>query len=119
MTLAKYADIYSTPVPPLFETVTGVHHLNQAQKIYIIIKLFPSNLRDFQTDGRLFSTLETMAATVIMSYNKMRTRYGCSNVIVYKVSKLFELDVNLSLDQLCNLSTQIRSGFIKNNQQTC
>jgi hypothetical protein len=84
-------------------------------KISIVTQLLPTNLHDFHPAGRLFPVLEMMAATIIMSYNKMRGRYTTSNPIVYKVKELFLHDPNLSLSLLRIMSSEIRSGFINDN----
>ena len=51
-------------------------------------RLLPTNLHDFNPAGRLFPVLEMMAATIIMSYNKMKHRYTQSNPIVHKLEEL-------------------------------
>ena len=116
MTLTEHKNIFAVPVPPMFESVKGIYRIDQQMKTLIVTKLLPSNLVDFQPSGRLFCALEDMAATLIMSYNKMRTRYYGSNPIVYKMEKLFEDDPNLSLKLLTTMSTQIHDGFTFNNR---
>jgi hypothetical protein len=115
MTLAEYKNIHSIPVPPTFDSVTGINKVSQAMKIRIVTQLLPTNLNDWQPAGRLFPVLEMMAATIIMSYNKMRIRYTSSNPIVYKLEELFLNDPNLSLSLLRIMSSEIRSGFINYN----
>jgi hypothetical protein len=100
MTLSEYKNIHSIPIPPTFNSVTGINQVSQAMKISIVTQLLPTNLHDFQPAGRLFTVLEIMASTIVMSYNKMRIRYTTSNPIVYKVEELFLHDPNLSLSLL-------------------
>ena len=110
--------MYETLVPQLFKSVTGIHNVTTTMKKYIVQKLFPSNLIDFLPDGRSFTILEIMATTIIMCHIKMKKKYTTTNPIVYKVDKLFENDPNLSTKQLQHLSTQIKEGFLNNNNAT-
>ena len=87
-------------------------------KTHIVTKMFPSNLIDFQPDGRLFPTLEIMAATIIMCHNEMKKKYTMTNPIVFKVHELFRMDYHLNTEQLRSLSIQIKDGFLNNNNTT-
>mmetsp|Transcript_13039 Transcript_13039/g.15899 ORF Transcript_13039/g.15899 Transcript_13039/m.15899 type:complete len:130 (-) Transcript_13039:2166-2555(-) len=115
MTLAEYKNIYFIPISPTFASVTGIYQVSQDIKRLIVTELLPTNLQDFNPAGRLFPVLKMMAATIIMSYNKMKHRYTQSNPIVHNLEEFFERDPNLSLPLLKIMSSQIRSGFINDN----
>ena len=118
MALSDYDDIYECPMPPIFESVVGGWRVTSQMKTHIVTKMFPSNLIDFQPKGRLFPTLEIMAATIIMCHNEMKKKYLMTNPIVFKVHELFWMDTNLNTEQLRHLSIQIRDGFLNNNNTT-
>jgi hypothetical protein len=61
MTLAEYKNIHSIPIPPTFDSVTGINQVSQAMKISIVTQLLPTNLHDIHPAGRLFPVLEMMA----------------------------------------------------------
>ena len=55
MAFSDYIEIYKTPIPPLFESVTGHYHVTARMKAYIVTKMFPLILTNFQPNGRIFT----------------------------------------------------------------
>ena len=114
MALTEHKHVHDIPCPPTFSSITG--NFTEALKDYIIEKLFPTNLPQFMKKERLYAVREDMAATLIMSYKKMKARYGGSDPTVNKLATVFIADPRLSLSMLITMSTEIRYGFIKNNE---
>ena len=59
-----------------------------------------------------------MAATLIMSYNEMRSQYGRTDLVVGKMENVFERTNALSIPILAVWSKTIKHDFIKKNSVT-
>ena len=73
--LNEYENFHQVPIPFSFDTLRhGVINVFPGISVIgnMILKLCPSNLDEFQPNGRLFNVLEIYAATFIGSYNKMK-----------------------------------------------
>ena len=77
--LNNYEDVHQMPLQFSFECIHNSRNNNYSgneKLLKIIESLCPANLDEFEADGSLFMILSTCLATLISSYNKMKSRYG-------------------------------------------
>ena len=93
MALNGFPDIFAIPKAPSFEVLSRLedrpgHHPGHLAIVKFIQQFLPSNLPDFQPEGRLFPVLEQLTATVVMTYNDMLKRYGQRDPVVFKLETI-------------------------------
>ena len=111
MVLNEYEDPYRMPVSCSFDGLSNEDSLHVDS---LVAKLFPTNIPEFKSEGRLFPALKIMGATLIMSYNAMRSEYKRTDLVVSKLEETFE-NIGLSIEKLSAWSTTIKDTFIATN----
>ena len=115
MCLNDYEDVYAMPSPCSFDSLPPE---DRAHAMIVVEQFFPTNIDAFKTNGRLFPALTIMAATLIMSYNEMRSQYSRTDLVVGKMESIFERTNALSIPILAVRSKTIKHDFIKKNSVT-
>ena len=79
-------------------------------------KLFTVGHEDFEQNGCLCSVFKIREATLIMSFNKMKSKYGTHNPVVSMILQSFHMECELGVTLLENWSTVIPHTFVGKNQ---
>jgi len=121
MALNGFPDIFAIPKAPSFEVLSRLvdrpgHHPGHLAIVKFIQQFLPSNLPDFQPEGRLIPVLEQLTATVVMTYNDMLKRYGQRDPVVFKLETICKQDPNLSVALLVDMSKTMKEGYQNDNK---
>ena len=111
--LNGYSNHQKSPVPASFSCLGDA----ATPKVELALsKLFTIGHEDFGPNGHLHSVLKIMGATLIMSFNKMKSKYGTHNPVVSKILQIFHVEHELGVTLLENWSTVICQAFVDKNQ---
>ena len=67
-------------------------------------KLFTVGHEDFEQNGCLCSVFKIMGATLIMSFNRMKSKYGTHNPVVTRILQSSHMECKLGVTLLENWS---------------
>ena len=111
--LNGYNNLQKPPVPASFSCLGDA----ATPKVESALsKLFTVGCEDFGPNGHLHSVLKIMGATLIMCFNKMKSKYGTHNPVVSKILQIFHMERELGVTLLENWSTVICHAFVDKNQ---
>ena len=89
--LNGYNNLQKHPVPASFSCLGDA----ATPKVELALsKLFTVGNEDFGPKGHLCSVLKIMGATHIMSFNKMKSKYGTHNSVISRILQIFIWNVN-------------------------
>ena len=90
--ITGYADDHSHPSSHTFNSVCcGLQndYPSDATVNSIVTSMFPSNLPNFQEDGRLLLVLKNFNSALIASYRKIRKRHGSHDPFAHALGHHF------------------------------
>ena len=112
MVLNEYDDPYMMPYSCSFNALPDEDQFFVDE---VIGAFFITNINEFKEDGRLYPALIMMGATLIMSYNQMKSMYRTTDLVVGKIEQIFEDIDGLSVDKLATWSKLITEDFAAKN----